>query len=209
MALSPDDVAYVNGVIVDLNAMLKEQAEANDAEFADMYRDFVGHDMCQGIGVKWVEGVVPTSLAAPLHPNAQGALGMAGSLLDVLRQPRPAPVVSALRPVKRTIRLRSKARFTFTLNRAAAVTARLQRLVGGRQVGRKCRAVTSANRNRKPCRRLSGVLRTVHRDRRKGTNRLALGARGMSKPAQYRLTVTAADDDRTSDAKSADIRVRR
>ncbi len=209
VALSPDDVAYVNGVIVDLNAMLKEQAEANDAEFADTYPDSVGHDMCQGIGVKWVEGVVPTSLAAPLHPNAQGALGMAGSLLDVLRRPRPAPVVSALRPVKRTIRLRSKARFTFTLNRPATVTARLHRLAGGRKVGRKCRAITSSNRKRKPCRRLSGALRTVQRDGRKGTNRLALGSRGMSKPAQYRLTVTAADADRSGDPKSADIRVQR
>jgi len=38
--------------------------------------------MCQLPGTKWVEGLVPTSPAAPVHPNA---LGMRNSANDVLR----------------------------------------------------------------------------------------------------------------------------
>ncbi|MGH2841457.1 MAG: SGNH/GDSL hydrolase family protein [Solirubrobacteraceae bacterium] len=209
VALSPDDVRYIDSVFVALNAMLTEQAEANDAEFADTYRDALGHDMCQGIGVKWFEGVVPTSLAAPLHPNAQGSQGMAGSVLRVIRQPRPAPVLSALRAVRRTIRRGRKARFTYRLNRAGPVTAQLQRKVGGRRVGKRCRPITASNRTRKPCRRLSAVLRTISADGRKGDNRLALGARGMGKVGEYRLTAWASADERRGDPRTVDFRVRR
>jgi hypothetical protein len=33
--------------------------------------------VCQLPGVKWVEGLVPTALAAPVHPNALGMAAMA------------------------------------------------------------------------------------------------------------------------------------
>jgi hypothetical protein len=41
----------------------------------------IGHDFCQPTGVKWVEGLVPTSPAAPVHPNALGERAMAQQVL--------------------------------------------------------------------------------------------------------------------------------
>ena len=82
--ISPADVAYLRETEVALNAMLAEQADAAGVEFVDTYDRFAGHDICQDPGVKWVEGPVPTSPAAPVHPNALGMAEMAALVLDEL-----------------------------------------------------------------------------------------------------------------------------
>ncbi len=87
--MSPDDLRYVDEVIVRLNAMLAAQAAKGSAEFADTYADSAGHDVCAPTRLRWFEGLVPTALAFPLHPNALGMRGMARSVLRVLRSPRP------------------------------------------------------------------------------------------------------------------------
>ena len=69
---SPGDVAYLRGVEKDLNAMLAAQAAGTGMEFVDTYTPSIGHDACQLPGTKWVEGLVPTAPAAPVHPNALG-----------------------------------------------------------------------------------------------------------------------------------------
>jgi lysophospholipase L1-like esterase len=66
------DVPYLDGVERSLNAMLADQASRNDAIFVDAYQGGAGHDMCAAPGANWVEGLVPTDLAAPIHPNATG-----------------------------------------------------------------------------------------------------------------------------------------
>jgi lysophospholipase L1-like esterase len=66
------DVPFLDGVERNLNAMLADQASQGDADFVDAYQGGNGHDMCAAPTVKWVEGVVPTNLAAPIHPNAVG-----------------------------------------------------------------------------------------------------------------------------------------
>jgi lysophospholipase L1-like esterase len=71
------DVPYLRGVELKLNQMLADQAAANGTTYVDTYTGSVGHDVCQPTGTKWVEGVVPTSPAAPFHPNALGEKGMA------------------------------------------------------------------------------------------------------------------------------------
>ncbi|WP_028932207.1 SGNH/GDSL hydrolase family protein [Pseudonocardia spinosispora] len=78
---SPGDVAWLREVQGQLNDMLADEADRTDAEFVDTARSSVGHDVCQLPGTKWVEGLVPTSPAAPVHPNA---LGMRNSANDVL-----------------------------------------------------------------------------------------------------------------------------
>jgi lysophospholipase L1-like esterase len=75
------DVPYLRGVELKLNAMLAAEAAANSATYVDTYSDSVGHDFCQPTGVKWVEGLVPTSPAAPVHPNAPGEQAMAQQAL--------------------------------------------------------------------------------------------------------------------------------
>jgi lysophospholipase L1-like esterase len=71
------DVPYLRGVEAELNQMLATQAAANGATYVNTYTASMGHDVCQLPGTKWVEGLVPTSPAAPFHPNASGERSMA------------------------------------------------------------------------------------------------------------------------------------
>ena len=128
--LSDDDIAYLDESLRRTNAMLAQQAAANDAEFVDTYDDSVGHDVCTLPGTRWFEGLVPTTLASPVHPNALGEASMARSVLRVLGQPRPGPVLGALKRAQRTVVAGRAARFTYTLSRAASVTFGLQRSLG-------------------------------------------------------------------------------
>jgi lysophospholipase L1-like esterase len=66
------DVRFLDGVERSFNAMLADEAGRGDARFVDAYQGGDGHDMCAAPRAKWVEGLVPTSTAAPLHPNATG-----------------------------------------------------------------------------------------------------------------------------------------
>jgi len=86
MPIAVGDVAWLRTVEGQLNAMLAEQAAAAGATFVDTYSSSVGHDVCRLPGTKWVEGLVPTAPASPVHPNA---LGMANSAAQVLKASRP------------------------------------------------------------------------------------------------------------------------
>lgn len=79
------DVRYLAGLEQQLTDMLASQAFRHDAFFVDSYARSLGHDACQLPGVKWVEGPVPTSPAAPVHPNALGMQAVAGFAADTLR----------------------------------------------------------------------------------------------------------------------------
>jgi len=79
------DVRYLAGFEQKLTDMLASQAFRHDAFFVDSYARSLGHDACQLPGVKWVEGPVPTSPAAPVHPNALGMQAVAGFARDTLR----------------------------------------------------------------------------------------------------------------------------
>ncbi|HEV7773400.1 MAG TPA: SGNH/GDSL hydrolase family protein [Conexibacter sp.] len=68
----PTDVTYLRAKEIELNAMLASRAAADGAFYVDTYTSSVGHDVCKATGVKWVEGLIPTSPAAPVHPNALG-----------------------------------------------------------------------------------------------------------------------------------------
>ena len=74
------DVAYLRQTETELNAMLAGEADANGATYVDTYTPTIGHDVCQAVGAKWIEGLVPTSPAAPFHPNALGEAAMAKAL---------------------------------------------------------------------------------------------------------------------------------
>lgn len=77
------DVAYFDGVQHELNAMLGDRAAASGATFVDP-GDVLGHDVCQAPWDKWVEGIFPTSLAAPMHPNAAGQAYVGGLVADAV-----------------------------------------------------------------------------------------------------------------------------
>ena len=79
------DVAYLRGIGTQLNAMLAGTAAAAGATFVNTYTPTIGHDICQSGSVKYVEGLVPTSLTGPFHPNARGQAAMAAQVLAALR----------------------------------------------------------------------------------------------------------------------------
>jgi len=84
MPVTAGDVAYLRDTEKRLNAMLAERAAANGARYADTYTGSIGHDVCQIPVVKWIEGLVPTAPAAPVHPNAFGSHGMGQLVLAAM-----------------------------------------------------------------------------------------------------------------------------
>lgn len=83
--IASGDLPYLRSVEQRLNAMLAAEAARNGASYVNTYADSIGHDACQPAGHRWVEGLVPTSLAIPLHPNALGEKAMARQVLATLR----------------------------------------------------------------------------------------------------------------------------
>lgn len=79
------DIAYLRSTELLLNSMLAGDARAAGATFVDTYTPTIGHDFCQSASVKDVEGLVPTSLAYPFHPNARGQAVMAAAVLAAIR----------------------------------------------------------------------------------------------------------------------------
>ncbi|MGH3936119.1 MAG: SGNH/GDSL hydrolase family protein [Pseudonocardiaceae bacterium] len=79
------DVPYLNSVQQRLTDTLADQASDHGAVFVDAYAGSLGHDACQLPGAKWVEGTVPTSPAAPVHPNAAGMQAVAALTLNAVR----------------------------------------------------------------------------------------------------------------------------
>ncbi|WAL68490.1 SGNH/GDSL hydrolase family protein [Amycolatopsis cynarae] len=80
----PVDADYLQGSVNLLNAVLREQAVAHGATYVDLATPSAGHDACQAPLEKWVEGYVPTDLAAPLHPNRRGEANYARIIGDLL-----------------------------------------------------------------------------------------------------------------------------
>ena len=82
--LSPDDIKYIDELLIRINAMIKGQADLNGAEYIDTYADSVGHDVCKLPPNRWFEGIVPTEPAYPLHPNGKGEASMGRSAIAAL-----------------------------------------------------------------------------------------------------------------------------
>jgi lysophospholipase L1-like esterase len=71
------DAPYFDGIGKKLNAELAGQARRNNASFVNPYAFSWEHDACQAPDRKWVEGLIPTSPAASMHPNAKGMQAVA------------------------------------------------------------------------------------------------------------------------------------
>lgn len=70
--MTTKDIAYLDGIEKDLNAMLARAAGANGATYVDTYTPTIGHDACKDPSVRWVEPYDPGNGAQPVHPNAAG-----------------------------------------------------------------------------------------------------------------------------------------
>ncbi|MEV0649043.1 SGNH/GDSL hydrolase family protein [Phytomonospora sp. NPDC050363] len=80
--IAKGDVPYLDGVNAELNEMLARVGGDHDATFADVYDR--GHSICASRGERWVEAVLPTRPAAPVHPNATGMRAVADRLAELL-----------------------------------------------------------------------------------------------------------------------------
>jgi lysophospholipase L1-like esterase len=85
MPMGFGDVPYLRSKEQELNAMLATQAAANGATLVNWYKASIGHDACKGSSTRWVEPVVPTNPAAPVHPNLAGMTGAAAILGPVAK----------------------------------------------------------------------------------------------------------------------------
>lgn len=81
---SPGDVAYLRDTEKRLNAMLAAEADEAGVDYVDTYTPTIGHDICTPPGTKWIEGLVATSPAAPVHPNALGMAAIATAVVGAL-----------------------------------------------------------------------------------------------------------------------------
>lgn len=82
--ITAGDIKYFNGLEQELNQVIAADAAANNATFVDTWSSSIGHDACKPPGVAWVNGIVPTSVAFPLHPNQMGEANMARQVLAAL-----------------------------------------------------------------------------------------------------------------------------
>jgi lysophospholipase L1-like esterase len=83
--ISAGDVPFLDKLEENLNGMLADQAKGNGADFVDAYRDTDGRDMCASSDQKWVEGIIPSHPAFPMHPNAAGMREVADRVLGTLQ----------------------------------------------------------------------------------------------------------------------------
>ena len=85
MPISFSDAPYLRATEQRLNSMLATQAAANSATLVSWYAASIGHDACKGTSTRWVEPLVPGTLAAPIHPNKAGMQGGANALVAAVK----------------------------------------------------------------------------------------------------------------------------
>ncbi|MFE6859716.1 SGNH/GDSL hydrolase family protein [Nocardia sp. NPDC057668] len=87
--ISDADAVWLGSKLLEIDAMLARVAAATGVEFVNTYEGSNGHDACQPVGTRWVEGLMPFSgnpfgLAVPFHPNQLGADYQARRVLEAL-----------------------------------------------------------------------------------------------------------------------------
>lgn len=85
MPISFGDTPYLRSTEQHLNSMLATQAAANGATLVNWYQASIGHDACKSLSNRWVEPLLPGSLAAPIHPNLAGMTGAAAALVAAVK----------------------------------------------------------------------------------------------------------------------------
>ncbi|MEV0692326.1 SGNH/GDSL hydrolase family protein [Streptomyces sp. NPDC050388] len=79
------DANHLQGAVNHLNTVLRRTAEKHGAAFVDTYAPSTGHDVCAAPADRYIEGLIPTRAAAPLHPNASGARAVGKALAAAVR----------------------------------------------------------------------------------------------------------------------------
>jgi lysophospholipase L1-like esterase len=85
LGITAGDIAFLNTEELRLNAMLQQNARAAGDGYADTYTASMGHNACTPEASRWIEPLIPTAPAAPLHPNAVGEQGMAHTVAQAIK----------------------------------------------------------------------------------------------------------------------------
>lgn len=84
--LLPQDVPYLRGIAGALNTMIAQQAASVGVHYVDTATSSIGHDVCASASQRWVEGIIPTVPAAPVHPNAKGMVATSAVVTAAINQ---------------------------------------------------------------------------------------------------------------------------
>lgn len=76
-AIADGDVPWLHGVNIEVNRAWAATAAAAGVEYVDAFTPGQGHDTCQRVGVRWVEGIANITNGAPIHPNGDGMAAFA------------------------------------------------------------------------------------------------------------------------------------
>jgi lysophospholipase L1-like esterase len=84
------DADYLQGSVNLLSATAKAEAEKRGATYVDLAAASVGHDTCAEPADRYLEGLIPTTIAAPLHPNAAGMAAFGATVARAAQQAQPS-----------------------------------------------------------------------------------------------------------------------
>jgi lysophospholipase L1-like esterase len=84
LGITAGDIAFLDQEEVRLNGVLEQVARAAGDGYVDTYTPSEGHDACAAAGSRWLEPLLPSAPAAPLHPNAIGERGMADAVVEAV-----------------------------------------------------------------------------------------------------------------------------
>ncbi|NLG55432.1 MAG: SGNH/GDSL hydrolase family protein [Rhodococcus sp.] len=79
------DADYIQARIDQINDVMRTTVTAAGAEYVSLRESTVGHDACAVGADRWLEGPIPSTIAAPLHPNQTGHANAAQQVLAHLR----------------------------------------------------------------------------------------------------------------------------
>jgi len=66
------DLKWFRSVEMRGNSELKAEAKAGGAVFVNTFGPSAGHNLCQPVGVRWIEPLIEPLTGVPVHPNATG-----------------------------------------------------------------------------------------------------------------------------------------
>jgi lysophospholipase L1-like esterase len=84
------DGDYLQASVDLLSATARAEAEKRGATYVDLAAVSVGHDTCAKPADRYLEGLIPTTVAAPLHPNAQGMRAFGVTVARAAQQVQPS-----------------------------------------------------------------------------------------------------------------------
>jgi lysophospholipase L1-like esterase len=89
LGITAGDIAFLNREEVRLNGVLEQVARAAGDGYVDTYAPSEGHDACAAPASRWLEPLLTSGPAAPLHPNAAGERGMADAVGQAVKFYQP------------------------------------------------------------------------------------------------------------------------